>query len=514
MSARNALALLGYVAAFALLTFPLLLRPGEAVISHWDADIEHSLWVQWWFAQALESPEHALFESDLVDFPQVVDLQLADLNLAVNAVGYGLGKLLPPAAAYNAALLLSFLLAAGLMQQLLRRLTADDTIAWLGGLCFAASPYWLACVLNGWCYLVHTWVLPLAFLALLRARDRPGLSGGAVLGLALATGFHVTPYYFVYVVVLLALLLPWQLAAVRAWLQERGALGCVATATVVLALGIAPRVVAMASSAANELVVHHGPLNTVLGAALVEWLWPSHAAVEARLPRLGYLVSFLGYCVPGTIAVALVRGARSRELAMWLVTAAFLLLLSLGPALKLVDGEPTALPLPGAWLQQLPVFRLTTNHWRWTLPAGFCLVVAFALALARLSSDRRAVAALVGVFALEVALVWPLPSSKPLWEVAPHPIAFLLRDRSDVHAVLDRTDRRKLNQTVHGKAIALGWLPRLDVRTQRANEAMIRACRGAPPGCLRRYGIDAVVRDAHTALLLREGGEAEILTAP
>ena len=129
----------------------------------------------------------------------------------------------------------------------------------------------------------------------------------------------------------------------------------------------------------------------------------------------------------------------------------------------------------------------------------------------RPGAGRALVALLAVTFALEAALVWPIPRAKPLWEARTHPMAEVLRQRDDVRAVLDRTDRRKLNQTVHGKAIALGWLPRLDAETQRANEAMVRACRAEPPACLRRYGIDAVLRDDGTALLLGAAGAVEIL---
>ena len=521
-TAGAALALLGYLSAFALLTFPLLTRPGDAVLSHWDADIEHSLWVQWWFATAVDSPEHALFRTDMIDHPHEVDLQLADLNLAVNALFYGLGALLGPAAAYNSALLLAFLLSGLLLRRLALRLGAAGGAAWLAGLLFAGSPYWLACASNGWCYLVHTWVLPLVFLALLRARDAPGPAAGALVGLALALTFHVTPYYFVYVAVLVAVLLPWQLASLRAWLGQSGAQQTLLVFAAVAALLIAPRAIAMAQAASLELVVHHGPQNTALAAPLLEWLLPSVSAVEARLPRLGYLVVFLGYTLLFTIAAALAFGARRRALAVWLVSALAMLVLSLGPLLKLSDTVQTGVPLPAAWLQQLPVFQLTTNHWRWTLPAGFCLVLAFSLALTdllrradahRARSGRLLVAALAAAFALEVAFVWPLPLAKPLWEVRASPIAELLRDRDDVSAVLDRSGRRKLNQTVHARPIALGWLPRLDAETQRANEAMVRACAGEPPACLRRYGIDVVVRDDETALLLREDGRSELLRA-
>ena len=77
----RAASLLAYAAAFVLLTWPLATRPADAVLSHWDADIEHSLWTQWWFATAIESEDHALFHTDMIRFPRVGDLNLADLNL-------------------------------------------------------------------------------------------------------------------------------------------------------------------------------------------------------------------------------------------------------------------------------------------------------------------------------------------------------------------------------------------------------------------------------------------------
>jgi hypothetical protein len=518
-----ALALLGYGLAFALLTAPLAAHPGSAVLSHWDADIEHSLWLQWWFATAVDSPEHALFHTDMVTFPYEANLQLADLNLAVNALLYGLGLVLGPAAAYNAALLLAFLAAGLATGRLARRLGASEGAAWLAGLLYAGSPYWLASAANGWVYLVHTWVLPVLLLALLRARDAPGAATGALAGLAVALCFHVTPYYLVYACGLLAVLLPWQLHVLRGWWRRPGAVPALASFAAVTLLLVAPRAIAMARAASVPLTVHHGPQNTVLGAPLLELVWPSTAAVEARLPRLGYLVVFLGYTSLATIAASLAIGARRRALAMWCTSAGALLVLALGPQLRFTDASVPGLALPSAWLQTLPVLRLTTNHWRWVLPAGLCLALAFSLAATELT--RRAEAARAGAarlvllglgaaLALEVAFVWPLPRAKPLWRVQPSPIAERLRDREDVHAVLDRSGRRKLNQTVHGRPIALGWLPRLDLRTQQANEAMVRACAGEPPACLLRYGIDAVIRDDETALLLREDGASEELRAP
>jgi hypothetical protein len=458
----------------------------------------------------------------MIDFPRSVDLQLADLNLAVNAAFYAIGRVLGMAATWNLVLLASFLLAAGLMWRLALRLGASPGGAWLAGLFYAASPYWVASALNGWCYLVHTWTLPLVLLAALHARDQPGLRSGAGLGLSLAVAFHVTPYYFLYAGVLLAVLAVLRLETLRAWLRQRDARLALLAAAGLLAVLIGPRVVAMSAAASRGLVAHHGPLNTVLALPVVEMLWPSRASVASRVPHLGYLVGFVGWTLLATLAASLwCRGAAGVR--SWLVAAAAMWLLALGPRIVWAQGLSSRIPLPGTLLQRLPAFDLTTNHWRWSLPGGFCLAVALALSFGALERRlaafrpawaRAALPLVVALWALEVVWVWPLPYPRPLSEPRASPVAELLRGRSDVHAVLDRSGHRKLNQMVHGKPIALGWLPRLDLETQRANEALVAACGERGPECLRRYGIDAVIRDDHTALLLDDDGSVrEVLVS-
>ncbi|MGH0029856.1 MAG: hypothetical protein ACQGVC_08700, partial [Myxococcota bacterium] len=63
--------------------------------------------------------------------------------------------------------------------------------------------------------------------------------------------------------------------------------------------------------------------------------------------------------------------------------------------------------------------------------------------------------------------------------------------------------------------IALGWLPRMDVATWRANQALVDDCSGRLVECLPRHGIDAIVQDPHTVLLLHpEGGIRQVLRTP
>jgi hypothetical protein len=520
MSASGVRSTLLIAAVFVAVSFPLATDPFGSVISHWDADIEHSLWLQWWSVRAVGSSGSDFFRTDMVSYPLVVDLHLADLNLAVNAASAALTGLLGLAGAYNALLLASFVLAAALAARLAERMGADPSAARLAGLAFAVSPGWQSSVLNGWGYLVHVWVLPLAFLALERARAEPTPRRFAALALALALAFHVTPYYFVYGVVLMALYLAPDAPRLVRGLRSAQALSKLAAFALPLVLLVLPRALPMVWAAAEPLSVHHGPQNTELAASLAELVLPSRGIVGERAGRIGYMVVFVGYVTTATILVGWSVGRRRRLYARWGVPGLVMLALALGPELKIVDGAPLGIPLPARWLQTLPVFELMTNHWRWALPATFCFTTLFGLAL---TDIRRSLAERSGsgwlvpcvalAFALEVVLVFPLPLSKPLWSVRPSAIAERLRGDSAIRSVVDRTRHPKLNQTVHGKPLALGWLPRLPASVRAANERLAADCRELDPDCLERYGIDAVILDDERALRIT-GSDAGAEAAP
>ena len=48
----------------------------RAVPSHWEADVVHQLWLQWWLDQSLRSGS-PLFFTDTLHYPHGVDLQLS-----------------------------------------------------------------------------------------------------------------------------------------------------------------------------------------------------------------------------------------------------------------------------------------------------------------------------------------------------------------------------------------------------------------------------------------------------
>ena len=506
--------LLLYAGVAVALTYPLVLHFGSSVISHWTIDVEHGLWVQYWFARAVESRAVDLFSTQYLHYPSTVDLQFADINLAVTGPYYALSRLIGIVATWNVLVLASFVASAALAWKVAYSRCREPWPAWMAGVFFAASSYWLATMVNAWVYLIHAWVLPLLVLALDHAWRRQRLRDWALLGAASSLAFHVTPYYFLYGMVLLGLLLPWLARRDPSPMKLLPLAVRIGVAGAVAALGIAPRALPMALAASRSTyVAHHGPMNTALAARLPELFWPSRASVEARVPADGYLVVFLGFTFMAVLLLGALFARRRADMAPWLITGGILLVLALGPHAR-VGGS--LVPLPGYLVQKLPVFSMTTNHWRWTLPAMLCLSVAAGLALTemRVRAARRSPrwAALVVplVFCLHVAevfLVFPVPPRKPLYDLRSAPAALRLATMDDVKVVLDLSPAPKLNQITHGKRIVGGWLPRLDVRTARATEDLMRRVDegGTPQARVQRLGeagVQAVIWDSRRLLLI------------
>jgi hypothetical protein len=509
-----------YAAVALALTYPLMLHPGTGAISHWVVDLEHSLWVQWWFGAALDSPELGLFSTNRIQFPGPTDLQLADINLAVCFAFYALAKCVGLVLAYNLIQWSSFVLSAHSMWRLCTRVCGSRSAAWTAGLLFAASPYWLCSVLNAWVYLIHIWVFPLALLAISRAAASGRRRDFAWAGLAVGLAFHVTPYYFLFLVVLLTCLLPWHARWLGSSVRSRGGALRLAAGLASLLAVVSPRAVPMWIASQKPAVVHHGPVDTELGARLAELLQPSTADVVARAPRLGFLVVFLSYTLLATLLFGIAVSARRRDYSQWLATAAVMLVLSLGPYVAEPDSAAfgAGFRLPGYFLAQLPGFGFMTNPWRWSLPGVFCLGVVFSLALADCAScfaRRRALGARAIAGAAAIAylaeLFWlvPIPRRKPVLGIEAAPIASALAAEASVRAVYDPGPLAKLRQIVHGKAIFGGWLPRIEQTNARATGVIRQDLDGLAltdprvADYLGAIGFDAIVLSRTEALILR-----------
>jgi len=471
-----------------LLTYPLVLHFDEAVVAHWSIDIEHSLWLQWWFAKAVESPSLDLFRTPLLHFPFGVDLQFADINLGIAAPFYVVQKLCGLTLAYNALLASSFVATGLLTWRFVRSTThAPEPIAWVAGLLNAASAYWIACTINAWMFLVHTWVFPLVLIAARGAMRTQTSRAFVLLGLALALSFHVSPYYCLYSFTLLTLLSVTRIDPLARLLRDSRAWIWLFALGASFFLAVAPRAIGMLDASSQRHIAHHEPLDPTLAAPLREFVVASRDAVSARAPTTGYMAVFVGYTLLACIVAGFITSRRRRDYARWLIPGAVLMLLSMGPCLKLSDTAVlTSVRLPGYYLQQLPIVSFLTNHWRWMCPAMICLTQAAAIGLTDVvaalerTCRRRAIwvsACALALFVAELVLVFPFPPRKPLWIVAPPPIALRVAQLEEVNAVMDTNRLPKISQIAHGKAIVAGWLPRLDLSTAQRTSRLLNSFR-------------------------------------
>jgi hypothetical protein len=495
--------LLAALAAALYLTRPLAGQLPDAVPANREADVEHQLWAQWWFETA-QAEGRPLFRSDVIHYPQQVDLSLADLNLSLLAAFALLERGGGWPLAWNALLLGACVLAAAAAWALARGGCARGDAAWLAAFAFAASAYWRACAANAWLYLAQTWVLPLALLAGARALRSRSARDAVVAALCAALVFHVTPIYFLYLLLLAAALAPWHASAVRAWSTGDGAGARLVAGVGVLALLVLPRAVPMFRAASVPLAVHSSPFDTHLSAGLVDLFFPWMNEPQPS-PQWGFRGAYLGV-VPialGVYAWLHADVSQRRQLRPWLVSAAGFTVLAFGPYAVLGDVR---VPLPGWLLAGLPGFSSLTNPWRMALPAVLCLVppaAAGAAMLLRAADQRRRGLglALAGGLALlhaaDVGNAPPFPASMTLWRGEPAPVALALRDDGERTAVLDLSGHPKRNQRVHGRPIVSGWLPRVAKDVSDRTGVFVARVRRAPPDeradLLGRAGVGALV---------------------
>ena len=183
-------------------TYPLILRPGDAVPGVDPGDNLASLWNTWSFHQAVQSGTPVYRTSGLFA-PLGTQLSLHTHATTHSLLAWPWTLVTTVAAAHNLALLIGLTLN-GICAFLLAHLVAGRFLpALAAGWIFAASGF-VQVHLLGHMNLVHAWVLPLFALTLLRFTRRPTVLSAAGLGTAAAITLY-TDYYFSIYCILIAL---------------------------------------------------------------------------------------------------------------------------------------------------------------------------------------------------------------------------------------------------------------------------------------------------------------------
>jgi len=243
--------------------------------------------------------------------------------------------------------------------------------------------------------------------------------------------------------------------------------------------------------------------------------------------------TLLGYTPLVLLALGF-RGVRRQPI--WLLLAAAALLLSLGPSLYL-GGRDTGVPLPSAWLADVPILFMLRKPDRFVIVMQLALAILSAFAWRDLSGRTSDARIQWGLWILILALAGaelrgsPLPmSQRPAAEFATA-VARLVdtAEGQDLRTIAelpmfagsDQGARANLHQTLHGLAMPQGYvtldlamtpaLVKQDARWRHAYSLLQRGDAGPLADRVREQEIDLVVLHK-TAPRFRKPGALDATT--
>ncbi len=502
-----------YLAAFAALTWPLILRFGDLFYTD-GGDGLQMVWNIWWTRHAVVDLHTHPWFTRLLHYPHGVTLLAHTLHPLKGFLSIPLFAVWDLVRVFNAAVVSSFVLGGVTMFWL----AFNRCRAWwpslAAGFIFTFSNYHFAHA-QGHLQLVALEWIPLFLLAWLTWLERPGFGRAAAAAGALLLVILCDYYYFFFCVMAGGLMVVW-----RAWVRWRQAAGRPRTAEWLFVFRPPWR------ASLALFVVLAGATSGVLAGALARLsardpLWGVHVAREFPLDPLALVIPgghwrlaawtrwfwtrlpgnehemsvHLGVAVLVLVILAAAWGRRWRGegVSLWWWIAGCFGVLALGQRLSVWGHELSAVPLPYCLLERLvPAFRLSgvpvrfvvmvivsaamlaafslrallrrPTRWRWVLPAGLCALLVIEYLPAPLPAHRLGIPAYVS----------------------------RLRDTPGPGAVYDAVTpapRQLYYQTVHGRPLAYGYVSREPLSVRRKDERILHLYRSELFESLRdRYG--------------------------
>lgn len=195
-----------------LMTWPLVLHMGSAVVGEIGDNIYFVFLIRWYQKAVFELGISPFFHPWL-NYPQGWNLASTDTSLATTGFGLPISALFGPTAGYNFAMLVTFVLSGWAMFVWVRRLTHSTAAGLLAGTIYAFFPYRMAHFLIGHMNLSGTAWFPLYFLGLydlLRAptvgawrKSRATLTALGIAALAFGL-IAFTSMYYLYMTLLMS----------------------------------------------------------------------------------------------------------------------------------------------------------------------------------------------------------------------------------------------------------------------------------------------------------------------
>lgn len=451
------LIVLGLLAAACVLTWPLVVTPGQATGTR--GDYFNNLWNAWWVKHSLVEG-HSPFWTDWLYFPEGISLRRHTLSL-LNSLTLALfTTVVDEHSAFSLLLLLHFALSAWCFSLLARYVTGSTAGGVLGGLVYSFCPfhYFYLCQINVFSFEF----LPLGLLFFLKHAREGGARNLAGVVLSLAGMALTVEYYVVYCYLAVGVLF----LCARGWgrgvpaglrlrrLALAGALGAVVVALVawpLLSAALGAEGQAEVQTSANA--VEKSRFNDLLG---FFWIGGDEECTVSWPTMLGY----------STLLLLLLGWRRVCAHWPWLVLGASFFVLSLGEELAL-GRQKLGIPMPYAVFRDLPVLSMLRKSDRCFLLVQLATGVVLAAAWAELGQRLRSARArtlgwslCAGLTMLELTGVpfqrFTLPTSANM---------AVLRDDARVKAVMElppmplhvMNGRYDYYQTLHGKKTTLGY---------------------------------------------------------
>jgi hypothetical protein len=184
--------LYGYFLLALAQTWPLVLAPDRGLIGHARTDTLKHLWTLWWMRASVWSEGRFPFATQLVNFPEGMELYPIE---PLNGIFVVLLPFVPLVAASNLLVLLNLTLT-GLCGGALGRAVSGRALGgWIAGLLTQSSALMAHFVALGVGELQHLWLIPLGLVFTLRAlrsgAARDWLSAGALMGVATIAAFYL-----------------------------------------------------------------------------------------------------------------------------------------------------------------------------------------------------------------------------------------------------------------------------------------------------------------------------------
>jgi hypothetical protein len=180
-----------------VMTYPLVLRMGEAALGGGGGDGTYFIWLVRWYQKALFELKISPFFNPYMNYPQGWNLATTDVTPGMVALALPGSLILGPTWGYNFAMLLSFILSGWGMYLWVKHLTNNHMAGLVAGTIFAFLPFRMAHFIIGHLSLSGTQWFPFYFWGLFELLKQEKFSWKPVLMASIAAGLIGlnSPYY-------------------------------------------------------------------------------------------------------------------------------------------------------------------------------------------------------------------------------------------------------------------------------------------------------------------------------